>query len=269
MYHKILATSRKNGFKPAAFSGIVDKTPLTIFTIKCIMWTVRSFRVLLVDDEVRILNFLSVKLKTSGYDVLTAQNGFEALEQAQANEPDMVVLDVLMPRMDGFETLKQLRTFSSVPVIILSGKETNADKVKGLSLGADDYLPKPFNPEELVARIEAVRRRLDSSQSRKMPGPLSLGHIFIDFDRRQVLNNGKDTGVTRIEWLLISELTHNVGRVLTYEHLLTHIWGPEYRQDIQLLRTWISRLRSKLETDPKSPTLIRTIPKTGYIIDQP
>ncbi len=128
----------------------------------------KQFRVLVVDDEPRILKFLNIRLQASGYEVLTADSGFEALEQVQAQEPDLVVLDVLMPKKDGFETLKELRAFSSVPVIILSAKEASTDKVRGLELGADDYLAKPFSPDELVARIEAVRRRLVSAQDRKV-----------------------------------------------------------------------------------------------------
>ena len=229
----------------------------------------KQFRILVVDDEERILNFLRSKLKASGYEVLTATNGVEALEQAQAQEPDMIVLDLIMPKMDGFETLKELRSFSAVPVIILSARGADADKIKGLGLGADDYLPKPFNPDELVARVEAVRRRLEPAERRKIPEPFPLGDITIDFKKRSVVVRGEEKYLTRIEWLLLSELAHNVGRLMLYEELLTQVWGPEYRNDVQLLRTWISRLRHKLERDPEDPKLIRTIPKTGYIIDQP
>jgi DNA-binding response OmpR family regulator len=231
--------------------------------------TMKKFRVLVVDDEQRILNFLCSKLKISGYEVFTAANGVEALEQMQAQEPDLIVLDVLMPKMDGFETLQKLRTFSSVPVIILSAKGTNADKVKGLELGADDYLAKPFSPDELIARIEAVRRRLATTEKRKVPEQLSFGDLTIDFKKRLVVVKGEEARLTRIEWLLLSELAQNAGRLMLYEELLTRIWGPEYRNDVQILRTWVSRLRDKLEHDPSNPTLIRTIPKTGYMIDQP
>lgn len=227
----------------------------------------KQFRVLVVDDESRIVNFLSSKLRASGYEVLTASNGVEALEQVQAEEPDLVVLDVLMPKKDGFETLKELRTFSPVPTIILSAKGTNADKVKGLSLGADDYLAKPFSPDELVARIEAVRRRLAPSEKRKTHERLSLGKVTIDFRRRLVLMKGQEVRLTRIEWLLLSELAQNAGKLMLYSELLTRIWGPEYRDDVQILRTWISRLREKIESEPDSPRLIRTVPKTGYIMD--
>ena len=229
----------------------------------------KQFRVLVVDDEQRILNFLSSKLKVSGYDVLTASNGVEALEQVQAQEPDLVVLDVLMPQMDGFETLKELRTFSSVSVIILSAKGTNADKVKGLHLGADDYLAKPFSPDELVDRIEAVRRRLSPDDKRKIRDQLSLGDLVIDFKKRLVVVRGEEARLTRIEWLLLSELAQNAGSLMLYSDLLTRVWGPEYRDDVQILRTWISRLREKIEIEPNNPKLIRTMPKTGYIMDLP
>jgi DNA-binding response OmpR family regulator len=231
--------------------------------------TMKQFRVLVVDDEQRILTFLSSKLRASGYEVFTASNGFEALEQVQAQEPDLVVLDVLMPKKDGFETLQELRTFSSVPVIILSAKGANTDKVKGLELGADDYLAKPFSPDELIARIEAVRRRLATTEKGKVPEQLSFGDLTIDFKKRLAIVKGEEARLTRIEWLLLSELAQNAGRLMLYEELLTRIWGPEYRGDVQILRTWVSRLRDKVERDPNNPTLIRTIPKTGYMIDQP
>jgi len=230
---------------------------------------VKRFRILLVDDEERILNFLRSKLKASGYEVLTASNGIEGLEQTQAQEPDLVVLDLLMPKMDGLEMLKELRSFSAVPVIILTAKGADADRIKGLQLGADDYLPKPFNPDELVARIEAVRRRLEPSQRVKAPEVFSLGQVTVDFKRRSISVRGQEQYLTRTEWLLLSQLINNAGRLMLYDDLLTHIWGPEYRDDVQLLRTCISRLRHKLESDPNNPKLIRTIPKTGYIIDQP
>jgi two-component system KDP operon response regulator KdpE len=228
----------------------------------------KQFRVLIVDDDPRILKFLEVKLKTSGYGVLTADSGVQALEQVEAQEPDLVVLDVLMPKKDGFETLRELRVFSSVPVIILSAKEAETDKVKGLKLGADDYLAKPFSPDELVARIEAVRRRMVSTQDRKVVESVTLGRMSINLNKHAVTVNKKEIQLTRIEWLLLSELARNAGKLMTYGELLTKIWGPEYRDDVQILRTWISRLRQKIERDPDQPAIIRTIPKTGYIIDQ-
>ena len=229
----------------------------------------RQFRILVVDDEMRILNFLTSKLKALRYEVLTASNGLEGLEQAQAQEPDLIVLDLLMPKMDGLDMLKELRSFSAVPVIILTAKGADADRIRGLQLGADDYLPKPFNPDELVARIEAIRRRLEPSERLKIPEIFNLGHVTVDFKRHSVRVTGEEKHLTRIEWLLLSQLINNAGRLMLYEELLTRVWGPEYRNDVQILRTWISRLRNKLESDPNNPKLIRTIPKTGYIVDQP
>jgi DNA-binding response OmpR family regulator len=229
---------------------------------------VKQFRVLIVDDEPHILQFLQVKLKASGYEVFSASSGPEALAHVQTQEPNLLVLDVIMPGMDGFETLKQIRAISSVPVIILSARETNVDKVKGLKMGADDYLAKPFNPDELVARIEAVRRRLAPAENRKVIDLMTLGSITINLKNRLVIVDGKEIQLTRIEWLLLSELARNQGKLMLYGDLLTRVWGPEYRDDVQILRTWISRLRHKTEKDPNNPSLIRTVPKTGYIIDE-
>ncbi len=230
---------------------------------------VKKFCILLVDDEDRILNFLMSKLKALGYEVITAKNGIEALEQVKGQEPDLMVLDLIMPGMNGFEALEELRLFSAIPVIVLSARDADADRIKGLQLGADDYLPKPFNPDELVARIEAVKRRLEPGERVKAPEVFNLGHVTIDFRRHNLLVSGEQKYLTRIEWLLLSQLINNAGRLMLYEELLTRVWGPEYRNDVQILRTWISRLRSKLESDPSNPKLIRTIAKTGYIIDQP
>ena len=228
----------------------------------------KRFRILIVDDDQRIVNFLRSKLKASGYEALTAGNGLEGLEQAQAQEPDLIVLDLLMPKMDGLEMLKELRSFSVVPVIILTAKGADADRIKGLQMGADDYLPKPFNPDELIARIEAVRRRLEPGERRKIPEVVNLGHVTIDFKRHNLLVSGEEKYLTRLEWLLLSQLINNAGRLMLYEELLTQVWGPEYRNDVQILRTCISRLRSKLESDPNNPKLLRTVPKTGYIVEQ-
>ncbi len=228
----------------------------------------KRFRVLVVDDEPGIVKFLALRLEASGYEVLTAKNGLEALKLVRDEEPGMLVLDVVMPGMDGFETLRQVRAVSSVPVIMLSAKETHIDKVRGLELGADDYLAKPFNPDELVARIEAVRRRLATSQDRKVIDLIDLGNIVVDFKKHIAIADGKELLLTRIEWLLLSELARNAGKLMSYEGLLTKIWGPEYRDDVQILRTWISRLRNKIER-PGYPEIIHTVPKTGYMIDLP
>lgn len=230
---------------------------------------VKSFRVLVVDDEERIIKFLKVKLAASGFEVLTATNGKDALDLVQTQEPDMVVLDIVMPGMDGFETLKQIRAVSGVPVIILSARGENTDKIAGLKLGADDYLAKPFSPDELVARIEAIERRLSTQAQRKTYDEVTIGDLQVHFDNRTVTLRGKPVHLTRIEWLLLSELIHNSGNLMLYTDLLTRIWGTEYRDDVQILRTWISRLRNKIENNPQNPGLIQTVPKTGYIFNKP
>jgi DNA-binding response OmpR family regulator len=217
------------------------------------------FCILIVDDEERITNFLKIKLKAAGYKVLIASDGVSALEQAQTQGPDLMVLDVLMPGMDGFETLKQLRTFSTVPVIILSARGSDVDRIKGLGLGADDYLAKPFNPAELLARIEAVRRRLSSTERRQVPEPFNIPGLKIDFEKHLVVVRGQEVYLTRIEWLLLSEMARNAGRLMLYDDLLSRVWGPEYRDDVQILRTWISRLRYKIEEAPNKPKIILTI----------
>jgi two-component system KDP operon response regulator KdpE len=229
---------------------------------------VDKFTILLADDEERIVNFLKAKLKIAGYDILVATNGAEALEQFKTHKADLVILDLIMPTMDGFEVLKELRSFSSVPVIILSAKRADVDKIKGLHLGADDYLPKPFNPDELLARIEAVKRRIEPVERRKTNETLTFGDVVMDFKTHSILVKGRNEYLTRIEWLLLSELAQNAGRVMLYEELLSRVWGPEYRNDVQLLRTWISRIRSKLEEKADEPKLIVTMPRVGYILKQ-
>jgi two-component system KDP operon response regulator KdpE len=229
----------------------------------------KKFTILVVDDDEQILDFLRPKLKGAGYNVLTANNGIEALEQAEAQDPDLLVLDLVMPKMDGFETLKEIRKFSAIPVIVLSARVADVDKIKGLELGADDYLSKPFNPDELIARIEAVRRRIKPIEARKTLKTLFFEDLTIDFEKHAVTVSGEAKYLTHIEWLLLDELARNAGRLITYNHILTYIWGPEYRDDIQLVRTWISRLRHKIEKDPDNPNLIRTLPKAGYIMNQP
>jgi two-component system KDP operon response regulator KdpE len=228
----------------------------------------KRFSILLVDDEERILNFLKTKLKLLNYDVFLACNGIEAIDQVQGQEPDLVVLDVIMPKKDGFQTLKELRSFSSVPVIMLSARGDDSDRIKGLGLGADDYLPKPFNPDELVARIEAIRRRLGAPERKNNTKELIIHGLNINFDERRITVLDKEVKLTRIEWMLLSELAGNAGHLMVYYDLLARVWGPEYRDDVQILRTWISRLRQKIEVDPANPKIISTVPKTGYIFNK-
>jgi two-component system KDP operon response regulator KdpE len=227
-----------------------------------------KFSLLLVDDEERIRNFLNIKLKLMGYGVTLARNGVEALEQMREQEPDLVILDVIMPKKDGFETLKELRSFSSVPVIMLTAQGDDFDKIKGLGLRADDYMTKPFNPDELVARIEAIRGRLGSPKRKEIPEELILNGLSINFNRRCLNVRGEEVKLTKIEWLLLNELAANAGRLMTHHDLLGRIWGPEYCEDVRILRTWICRLRHKIEINPAHFKIISTVPKAGYIFNK-
>ncbi len=186
---------------------------------------VRKFRILVIDDDERILNFLRAKLRASGYDVATAGNGRDGLEQIQGQEPDLVVLDLIMPRLDGLEVLRELHSFSTVPVIILTARGDDGDRIRGLRMGADDYLPKPFNPDELVARVEAVRRRIGLAGRREGRRVFSAAGMTVDFDRRGLYLNGEEKYLTRIEWLLLSELARNAGRLLTYGTVDEYLGG--------------------------------------------
>ena len=223
--------------------------------------------VLVVDDDHKILRLLRIELTAQGFAVSMAERGEEALQTIQQQRPDLVVLDIIMPGMDGLSVLKMLRETTGVPVILLTAKGTDSDKIAGLELGADDYLPKPFNPEELTARARAVLRR---SQSREAPAKgnrLECGPISIDLARRTVFVTGKPVVLSRTEWQLLQQLCANAGRVMLHEDLLTRTWGPEYRDDLQYLRVWISRLRQKLETNPAEPRYIRTVQGIGYVLD--
>jgi two-component system KDP operon response regulator KdpE len=223
--------------------------------------------ILAVDDDPKILRLLRIELTAQGFQVLTAERGPEALEVIERQRPDLVVLDLIMPGMDGLEVLKRVREKSGVPVIILTAKGTDTDKITGLELGADDYVPKPFNPEELTARVRAVLRRSHAREGETAGNRLVCGNIVIDLARRTVQVNEKSVVLSRTEWQLLQQLCANAGRVMLHEDLLTRTWGPEYRDDVQYLRVWISRLRQKLEENPAEPKYIRTVQGIGYILE--
>jgi two-component system KDP operon response regulator KdpE len=229
----------------------------------------RKQLVLVVDDEAPIQRFLRAELEAQGYRVLLASNGVEALDHLEDDRPDLVLLDVMMPEMDGFETLRRLRQHSPVPVIMLTARGGDTDKVRGLQSGADDYITKPFNPEELSARIGAVLRR---SQAH-VGGPRVLHYaaddVTIDLDRRAVTVRGDEVRLSKTEWQLLEELASHAGRVMLHRELLARIWGAEYVDDVHYLRIWVSRLRAKLERDPSAPALIHTMPGLGYRLEPP
>ena len=224
--------------------------------------------ILVVDDDTSILKLVRLELAEQGFRVVTAENGNDAIRLAEEQRPDLVILDLLLPDMSGMEVMRRLRDRTTVSIIMLTAKATDADKVRGLDLGADDYVPKPFSPEELVARVNAVLRR-----ARRLPGVgasiVRLRDLRVDLERRIVLRGEEIVPLTRTEWNLLQSLAENAGKVMVSAELLSKVWGPEYRDDIHYLRVWISRLRSKLEPDRPQPSLIRTFPGIGYMLEAP
>ncbi len=220
--------------------------------------------ILVVDDEPPIVRLVQLKLESAQMVVHSARSGTEALTILEDEPIDLVVLDVTMAGMDGFETLRHIRTHSNVPVIMLTARTLDVDKLQGLTGGADDYITKPFNPDELAARITAVLRR-SNGQQMSTSGRLAYGDLVIDLDQRRVTRAAAEVRLSRTEWQLLNELATNPGKVLLHAELLTRIWGAEFRDESQYLRTWVSRLRTKLGDD----SLITTFPGLGYRLEPP
>lgn len=220
--------------------------------------------ILVVDDEPRMARFVRMNLELEGYRVLTASSGIEALQRVREELPDLILLDIMMPDMDGYETLQRIREVSGVPVIMLTVKAEEEDKVHGLELGADDYVTKPFSPRELVSRVKAALRRAE------MPSPGQKTQIRIDddltvdFQRREVFVRGEPVKLRPTEYRLLYHLVSNAGWVMTHEMLLSKVWGHEYRDDTQLLRLYITYLRQKIEPNPSTPRYIFNERGVGY-----
>ena len=229
----------------------------------------RKHLILVVDDEPPIVRLIRSKLLADGYSVETAGSGEEALEFLDNERPDLVVLDVMMPGIDGYETLRRIRSTAQIPVILLTARSADADVTRGFHSGADDYLTKPFNPDELTLRIAAVLRRTAGIAPVGGKTVLEYPGVTIDLDQRRVTVDDEEIRLSRTEWELLSQLAGNVGRVMMHAELLSRIWGPEFRDEAHYLRTWVSRLRAKLEADPSSPTLITTFPGLGYRMESP
>ncbi len=219
--------------------------------------------VLAVDDEPGILRLIKLELTTQGFRVITASGGEEALQAATEQQPDIALLDIVMPEMDGLELMRRLRERGPLPVILLTAKGSETDKVRGLEMGADDYVAKPFSPDELSARVRAVLRR--ASGPNTIESIVKAGAIEVDLNRRLVKRNDELVSLTRTEWMLLQHMASYPGKVMLNAELLSKVWGPEYRDDLQYLRVWVSRLRKKLEEDPSKPTLIKTFQGIGYM----
>jgi len=221
-------------------------------------------RILVVDDEPRMIRFIRLNLEHDGFDVSEAATGAAALTQLRDSLPDLMLLDVMMPELDGFETLRLVREISSVPVIMLTAKGDEEDRVRGLELGADDYITKPFSPRELVSRVRAVLRRTEAAPAAPHEPIHVDDRLKIDFDRRQVWVEGRLVRLRPTEYRLLYHLVQNAGWVVPHDQLLAKVWGYEYRDETHYLRLYINYLRQKLEPDPAHPRYILTERGVGY-----
>ena len=224
-------------------------------------------RILIVDDEPRYLRLLEANLRTEGYEVVTAADGAQAVDVFSNQPIDLVLMDVMMPKLDGFGATQRIREFSNTPIIILTAKGDEQDRVRGLDLGADDYLVKPFSATELLARVRAVLRRAQPAaevggQSRFF----THGNLKIDFARAEIWKGEIPVSLSATEYRLLLQFAHHVGKIMSSEDLLTSVWGPEYRTDKEILWVSIARLRQKLEDDAHSPKHIVTRSGLGYLM---
>jgi two-component system KDP operon response regulator KdpE len=227
----------------------------------------KKVKILIADDEPKIRMFLRANLDARGYEVHLAQDGVEAVEMAGLVLPDLIVLDVNMPRMDGIEACRRIREWADMPIIILSVRDDEKDKVDALDGGADDYVTKPFSVEELLARIRVALRRVSGAVTE---APVfTAGELEVDLSGRQVRLKGQDIKLTRTEYALLAYLVANAGKVLTHREILHSVWGPEYGDEIEYVRTFINQLRRKIEDDPSNPHFIVTEQRTGYRFAKP
>jgi len=228
-----------------------------------------SDKILVVDDEPRVVRLVSEVLRALGYQVIAASSGEPAIEMVALEQPDLVLLDIRLPHsLDGYEVCHRIREFSDVAVIMLTAKALESDILRGFDAGADDYLTKPFSAKELVARVKAVLRRTQRPEE-KVTTTSTCGELEINFARRSVKVHGEQISLTRTEYALLRQLALNANRVMLHQDLLTSVWGPEYRDDVDYLRAYIRYLRRKLEADPSNPQYILTSPGVGYLLACP
>jgi two-component system KDP operon response regulator KdpE len=219
---------------------------------------------LVVDDEPRLIHFIRLNLEHDGFEVIEAISGTQALGLLRDRLPDLILLDVMMPELDGFETLQLIREISTVPVIMLTAKGEEEDRVRGLELGADDYISKPFSPREMVSRVKAVLRRTETPSHPIHEQIVVDERLSIDFDRREIFVDGTLVQLRPTEFKLLYHLVQNAGWVVPHDQLLAKVWGYEYREETHYLRLYINYLRQKLEPDPSNPLYILTERGVGY-----
>ena len=219
--------------------------------------------ILIIDDDAALAKIVQINLEREGYRTVVASSGVEGLQKAYSNQPNLVILDIMMPGMDGWITCRRLREISDVPIIMLTARGMEADVVKGLELGADDYIVKPFGTKVLLARIHALLRRTDASATKKPP-IYSDGELTVDFVKRVVTVRSERVDLTPTEFKLLSNFVQNEGRVLPHSYLLTQVWGPEYVDEVNYLKLYVRYLRQKIEKDPSNPEYILTEWGVGY-----
>lgn len=226
-------------------------------------------RILVVEDEPRVVRLVSEILRAVGFQLLLASNGQQALELVALERPDLVLLDLMLPgELDGYEVCRRIREFSTVAIIMLTARAQERDLLRGFEMGADDYLTKPFSAKELVARVKAVLRRSQRPEETSI-ATWTCGNWEINFAQHRVTVGGQAVALTRTEYALLRELALNANRVMTHHDLLTRVWGPEYRDDVDYLRTYVRHLRRKLEADPAQPRTLVTLAGTGYMLTCP
>lgn len=221
-------------------------------------------RILVAEDETALRDFVSRNLRARGYVVSEAGNGLEALALWERENPHLVVLDIMMPRMDGLEVCRRIRERSNTPIIALTALDAEADKVAALDLGADDYLTKPFGVEELLARVRAAMRRSQWQSGVTEPGVQVFGSLMVDLEGRVVRRDNVDVRLTPTEFSLLAQFVTHAGKVLTHRQLLQRVWGPEYGDEAEYLRVYVQRLRRKIEPEPTNPRYLLTEPGVGY-----
>ena len=225
--------------------------------------------ILVVDDEPRYIRAIQINLKASGYEVITARDGQTAIELAASEEPDLILLDIRMVGLDGYEVCRRIREFSAVPIIMLTALAEDADKVAGLDVGADDYVTKPFSADELLARVRAVLRRVELSERQDPSSTFQAGDLLVDLAQQRVFVRSQEVNLTPTEYRLLCELVRQAGRVLVPEYLLEKVWGMGYEGENRLLWQAVHRLRRKIERDPRNPQHIQTRPGIGYVFAFP
>jgi len=230
---------------------------------------VKKTTIVAADDDPQLLRLVTRNLEFEEYEVLPASDGQQALEQVEAHSPDLVLLDVMMPRMDGFTVCQRIREFSTVPIIIVTARGQDQDKVRGLDLGADDYLTKPFSVDELLARVRAVLRRAQftaNEHAHVLLTTIIIGDLVVDYAQHLVTMAGQEVPLTPIEYRILAYLAQNAGRVVTQDLLLEHVWGSEYLGESHMLQVNINRLRHKIERDPTHPLYLLTKVGIGYLL---